>query len=186
MGGREEGGRGEERRKKGEEAEEDEGEEAEEEEGEGKGGESEADLPWPESPDRPWWGPVSSCCETLEAPGPQGPQEIMLAPCRGWAGPHRAGAQGAAQVRRRPPGGLKAQSTEVLQAGACGWVRVGGSGPQPSEHTAPIPAWPEPTLPLLGLPPATEALGCCRDHWTDGWGTGCAGLVCWCLDTHLA
>ena len=33
MGGREEGGRGEERRKKGEEAEEDEGEEAEEEEG---------------------------------------------------------------------------------------------------------------------------------------------------------
>lgn len=54
--------------------------------------------------------------------------------------------------------------------GACGWVKVGGSGPQPSKQAVPLPAWPEPTLPLLGLPPAVEARGCCKDHWTDGWG----------------
>lgn len=46
------------------------GEEGEEDEGEGKGGKSEANSPWPESSDRPWWGPVASCCETLQAPGP--------------------------------------------------------------------------------------------------------------------
>lgn len=94
-GGEKGGGRG---RKK--------GEEGEEEEWEGKGGESEASLPWPESPDRQWWGPVPCCCETLEAPGPQGLQEIMLTALSGsgWATQSRCSASSEKEAPRRAEG----------------------------------------------------------------------------------
>ena len=105
--GRRGGRKGRRQRKKGEEGEEDEGEEGEEEEGEGKGGESEANLPWPESPDRPWWGPVSSCCETLEALGPQGLQEIMLTALLGLGWATQSRCSGLSLSEREAPRGAE-------------------------------------------------------------------------------
>ena len=90
-------------------------------------------------------------------------------PCQGRAGPHTAGAQGATLSEKEAP--RKAEGTEPR--GTEGWEPVGGSGwvgldPSPVSTQPPFLAWPEPPLPLTGLLPAVEALGCCKDHWTDG------------------
>lgn len=90
-------------------------------------------------------------------------------PCQGRAGPHTAGARGATLSEKEAP--RKAEGPEPR--GTEGWEPVGGSGwvgldPSPVSTQPPFLAWPKPTLPLTGLPPAVEALGCCKDPWMDG------------------
>lgn len=137
--------------------------------------EKEADLPWPESPDRQWWGPVPCCCETLEAPGTTGPAGNMLTALSG----ARAGPQSrcSASSEKEAPGGRRPRALRYCRVGACGWVKVGGSGPQPSKQAVPFlpglslpcPSWACPQL--WRLVAAAETTG-----WMDG---GLSELVPW-------